>query len=114
MSIMFNLNQFGVVQIDDDQTEKKIQRDKALGRIPRAIPREELRRLTHAELEKLYGSYIEINRERCTEEEYQKLRSGETLDRARYGIQWRMWEGGFPTPEQMASTPWEEGEITPY
>ena len=108
MSIMFNANQFGIVEVSDEETEERIALDQARGHIPTVVPRERLIRLKHSELEELYGSFIEINRDACTDEEYQKIRSGEVLRRTDYGGKWRMWEGGFPTPEQMASTPWEE------
>lgn len=108
MSIQFNKNQFGVVEVSDEETEERIAMDQVQGHIPKVIPREELIRLKHSELVELYGSYIEINREACTDEEYQSLHNGDKLKRDTYGSKWRMWDGGFPTPELMVATPWEE------
>lgn len=108
MAIQFNADQFSVNSYTLEETETRRAEDAARGCIPQVLLRENFIHRKHDEFEELRGSYIEINREACTDEEYEELSRGEGLDRERYGAAWRIWTGGIPTQEQMAATPWEE------
>lgn len=107
MSIEFNKSQFGVTPYTREETEMVREERAARGATPQVLLREDFIHRKHDEFEELRGSYIEINREACTDEEYEELSRGEGLDRERYGAAWRIWTGGIPTQEQMAATPWE-------
>ena len=107
MAIQFNKSQFGVTSYTHEETEKMREERAARGATPQVLLREDFIHRKHDEFEELRGSYIEINREACTDEEYEELSSGEGLDRGRYGKKWRIWTGGFPTQEQMNAAPWE-------
>lgn len=75
------------------------------------------RLMTHDEIQEYFNNHAmdgfrcEINRDACTEEEYQEIMNGEprlymdafTDD---YGKKWRAWLGN-PHPDIMAATAWE-------
>ena len=107
MAIQFNADQFSVNSYTLEETETRRAEDAARGCIPQVLLRENFIHRKHDEFEELRGSYIEINREACTDEEYEELSRGEGLDRERYGAAWRIWTGGIPSQEQMDTTPWE-------
>ena len=107
MAIQFNKSQFGVTSYTHEETEKMREERAARGATPQVLLREDFIHRKHDEFEELRGSYIEINREACTDEEYEELSRGEGLDRERYGAAWRIWTGGIPTQEQMDAAPWE-------
>ena len=107
MAIQFNKSQFGVTPYTHEETEKMREERAARGATPQVLLREDFIHRKHDEFEELRGSYIEINREACTDEEYEELSRGEGLDRERYGAAWRIWTGGIPTQEQMDAAPWE-------
>ena len=108
MAIKFKKSQFGVTPYTREETEMKREERAARGATPQVLLREDFIHRKHDEFEELRGSYIEINREACTDEEYADLSAGNGLDRNTYGSKWRIWTGGFPTQEQMTATPWEE------
>lgn len=107
MSIMFNSDQFSVISYTPEETELKRVQDAAQGRAPQVLLREDFIHRKASECNELYGTFIEINRDACTEEQYAVLSAGHELMRDNYGSKWRIWTGGFPTEEQMAATPWE-------
>ena len=107
MAILFNKSQFGVTPYTREETGMKREECAARGATPQVLLREDFIHRKHDEFEELRGSYIEINREACTDEEYEELSSGIGLDRERYGKKWRIWTGGIPAQEQMDTTPWE-------
>lgn len=108
MSIQFNKNQFSVNPYTLEETEARRAEDAARGRIPQVLLREDFIHRTRTQFEELRGSFIEVNREACTDAEYAALSKGLALERDNYGNKWRIWTGGFPTEEQMAATPWEQ------
>ena len=108
MAIQFNADQFSVNSYTLEETETRRAEDAARGCIPQVLLRENFIHRKHDEFEELRGSYIEINREACTDEKYADLSAGNGLDRNTYGSKWRIWTGGFPTEAQMAETPWEQ------
>lgn len=108
MAIQFNRSQFGTLSYTTEETETRRAEDAARGCIPQVLLRENFIHRKHDEFEELRGSYIEINREACTDEEYEELSRGESLDREGYGTKWRIWTGGFPTEEQMDAAAWEQ------
>lgn len=107
MSIMFNGDQFSVNSYTLEETETRRAEEAARGCVPQVLLREDFIHRTRTQFEELYGCYIEVNREACTDDEYAALSKGHALERDNYGSQWRIWTGGFPTEEQMAETPWE-------
>lgn len=107
MGIQFNKDQFSVNPYTLEETEARRAEDAARGCIPQVLLREDFIHRTASECNELYGCYIEVNREACTDDEYAALSKGHALERDNYGSQWRIWTGGFPTEEQMAATPWE-------
>ena len=108
MSIQFSKDQFSVNPYTLEETERRRAEDAARGRIPQVLLREDFIHRTRTQFEELRGSFIEVNREACTDDEYAALSKGLALERDNYGSKWRIWTGGFPTEEQMAATPWEE------
>ena len=108
MSIQFNKDQFSVNPYTLEETEARRAEDAARGCIPQVLLREDFIHRTASECEELRGSFIEVNREACTDDEYAALSKGLALERDNYGDKWRIWTGGFPTEEQMAATPWED------
>lgn len=108
MSIQFNKNQFSVNPYTLEETEARRAEDAARGCVPQVLLREDFIHRKASECEELRGSFIEVNREACTDDEYAALSKGLALERDNYGDKWRIWTGGFPTDEQMAATPWEE------
>lgn len=108
MSIQFNKDQFSVNPYTLEETEVRRAKDAARGCIPQVLLREDFIHRTRTQFEELRGSFIEVNREACTDDEYAALSKGLALERDNYGDKWRIWTGGFPTEEQMAATPWGE------
>lgn len=108
MAIQFNREQFSVNHYTPEETEERREQDAAHGCVPQVLASEDFIHRTHAEYEELKGSYIEVNRDACTDEEYAAFSAGHDLDRNTYGSKWRIWTGGFPTEAQMAETPWEQ------
>lgn len=108
MSIQFNKSQFSVVHYTPEETETFREVAAARGITPQVLLREDFIHRTRTQFEELKGSFIEVNREACTDDEYAALSKGLALERDNYGDKWRIWTGGFPTEEQMAATPWEE------
>lgn len=106
MSIVFNNDQFSVTPKGFEETELRRAEDEAHGCLPQVLLKEDFIHRKHAEFEELRGSFVEINRA-CTDEAYQAHSQGYGLERDNYGIEWRIWTGGIPTQEQMATTPWE-------
>ena len=107
MSILFNSSQFGALSYTHEETEQRREERAARGVTPQVLLKEDFIHRKRAEFEELRGSFIEINREACTDELYQAHSQGYGLERDNYGIEWRIWTGGIPTQEQMATTPWE-------
>lgn len=107
MAIQFNKSQFGVTPYTREKTEMMREESEARGLAPQVLLRENFIHRKRDEFEELRGSYIEINREACTDEEYEELSRGESLDREGYGKKWRIWTGGIPTQEQMDAAAWE-------
>ena len=107
MTIQFNVSQFGVTPYTHEETEKMGEERAARGVTPQVLLKEDFIHRKHAEFEELRGSFIEINREACTDEAYQERSQGYGLKRYNYGIEWRIWTGGIPTQEQMDAAPWE-------
>lgn len=108
MSILFNKDQFSVDPYTLEETAARRAEDVARGCVPQVLLREDFIHRTRAQFEELKGSFIEVNREACTDDEYAALSKGLALKRNNYGNKWRIWTGGFPTEEQMAAVPWEE------
>lgn len=107
MSILFS-NEMSATPLTLEETEQNVRIDEARGRIPQVLAVEDFIHRKHTEYDALKGSFIEVNRAACTDEEYAALSDGKGLTRDNYGSKWRIWTGGFPTDEQMAATPWEE------
>ena len=106
MAIMFNYGSY-VKSRTQEETNRLREETVARGITPQVLPKEEFVHRKHDEFAELKGTFVEINRDAITEEDYQILISHEQLDRQKYGEVWRIWTGGIPTEEQMAATPWE-------
>lgn len=107
MAILFG-SEMSATPLTLEETEQNVRIDEARGHIPQALLREDFIHRKHTEYDALKGSFIEINRDACTDDEYAALSAGKGLTRDNYGNKWRIWTGGFPTDEQMAATPWEQ------
>ena len=107
MSIQFNKSQFGAITYTHEETEMMREEIAARGTTPQVLLKEDFIHRKRAEFEELKGSFIEINREACTDEAYQERSQGYGLERDNYGTEWRIWTGGIPTQEQMDAAPWE-------
>ena len=123
MSILFNAMQAsGFKSLDEDATLEKIAQSRANGEQPRPLTFDEFFHMTSDEHNALAGCMIEINSNYSLDEMASlgaagvRLKSIENLDLTVnpytydkiYGKKWRVWVDGFPTPELMAATPWEE------